>query len=96
MVIVREPLQLLGVLAIVTLGNTLAAVVLLFPPTVDASLLTAHVAIVGYGRVGRRIAETLRERRIPFTIAEQNASWSRRCASKASTPSPATRTIPRS
>jgi CPA2 family monovalent cation:H+ antiporter-2 len=152
MVIVREPLQLLGVLAIVILGNTLAAIalVLLFryplntaltvgaglaqigefsfilarlgvthgllseegqslilagailsiainpaiwalveplrkhadlrrtdplaelPPTVDASLRTGHVAIVGYGRVGRRIAETLRERRISFTIAEQN------------------------
>ena len=42
------------------------------PSTVDAALLTGHVAIVGYGRVGRRIAEALRERNIPFTIAEQN------------------------
>jgi CPA2 family monovalent cation:H+ antiporter-2 len=30
------------------------------------------VAIVGYGRVGKRIAATLRERNIPYTIAEQN------------------------
>ncbi len=161
MVIVREPLALLGVLAIVILGNTLAAIalVLLFryplntaltvgaglaqigefsfilarlgvthgllseegqslilagailsiainpavwaivepaqrwirarsslaqrleqradplsvlPDTVDASQLTGHVAIVGYGRVGRRIAETLQQRGIPFTIAETN------------------------
>jgi CPA2 family monovalent cation:H+ antiporter-2 len=42
------------------------------PDSVDASLLTGHVAIVGYGRVGRRIAESLRERNIPFTVAEQN------------------------
>jgi CPA2 family monovalent cation:H+ antiporter-2 len=153
MVIVREPLQLLGVLAIVIFGNTLAAIalVLLFryplntaltvgaglaqigefsfilarlgvkhhllseeaqslilagailsiainpavwaivapaqrwirferrtdplaelPASVDAAQLTGHVAIVGYGRVGRRIAEALKERRIPYTIAEQN------------------------
>ena len=42
------------------------------PDSVDASLLTGHVAIVGYGRVGRRIASGLRERNIPFTVAEQN------------------------
>ncbi|HUP62459.1 MAG TPA: YbaL family putative K(+) efflux transporter [Thermoanaerobaculia bacterium] len=42
------------------------------PTSVDASLLTGHVAIVGYGRVGKRIAAALRERNIPFTIAEQN------------------------
>ena len=42
------------------------------PDSVDASLLTGHVTIVGYGRVGRRIAEALRERNVPFTIAEQN------------------------
>jgi CPA2 family monovalent cation:H+ antiporter-2 len=42
------------------------------PDSVDAGLLTGHVAIVGYGRVGRRIAEALAERRIPFTVAEQN------------------------
>ena len=42
------------------------------PDSVDASLLTGHVAIVGYGRVGRRIAEALTEQNIPYTIAEQN------------------------
>ena len=42
------------------------------PDTVDAARLTGHVAIVGYGRVGRRIAAALREQRIPYTIAEQS------------------------
>jgi monovalent cation:H+ antiporter-2, CPA2 family len=42
------------------------------PTSVDASLLTGHVAIVGYGRVGKRIAAALREQNVPFTIAEQN------------------------
>ncbi len=42
------------------------------PTSVDAALLTGHVAIVGYGRVGRRIVQALRERNVPFTIAEQN------------------------
>jgi monovalent cation:H+ antiporter-2, CPA2 family len=42
------------------------------PTSVDAALLTGHVAIVGYGRVGKRIAAALREKNIPYTIAEQN------------------------
>ncbi|HET8797043.1 MAG TPA: YbaL family putative K(+) efflux transporter [Thermoanaerobaculia bacterium] len=42
------------------------------PDSVDASLLTGHVAIVGYGRVGKRIAAALHENGIPYTIAEQN------------------------
>ncbi|HYO78674.1 MAG TPA: YbaL family putative K(+) efflux transporter [Thermoanaerobaculia bacterium] len=42
------------------------------PDSVDSAQLTGHVAIVGYGRVGRRIAEALAERQIHFTIAEQN------------------------
>jgi CPA2 family monovalent cation:H+ antiporter-2 len=42
------------------------------PSTVDAAQLTGHVAIVGYGRVGRRIADALRERNIAYTVAEQN------------------------
>ncbi|HEX7828046.1 MAG TPA: cation:proton antiporter, partial [Thermoanaerobaculia bacterium] len=42
------------------------------PTSVDAALLTGHVAIVGYGRVGRRIAAALLERNIPYTIAETN------------------------
>jgi len=42
------------------------------PMSVDPATLTGHVAIVGYGRVGRRIAEALAERNIPYTIAEEN------------------------
>jgi monovalent cation:H+ antiporter-2, CPA2 family len=41
------------------------------PGTVDIGTLTGHVLIVGYGRVGRRIAEVLGERRVPFVVAEQ-------------------------
>lgn len=42
------------------------------PMTVDSSLLTGHVVLVGYGRVGRRIGVSLREQKIPFVVAEQN------------------------
>jgi CPA2 family monovalent cation:H+ antiporter-2 len=42
------------------------------PVSVDPAQLTGHVAIVGYGRVGRRVADALAERHIPFTIAEEN------------------------
>ncbi|MCD6060797.1 MAG: Kef family transporter [Moraxellaceae bacterium] len=42
------------------------------PDSVDAELLTGHVTLVGYGRVGRRIGERLREHRIRFVVAEQN------------------------
>jgi monovalent cation:H+ antiporter-2, CPA2 family len=42
------------------------------PTSVDAASLTGHVAIVGYGRVGKRIAAALQEKNIPYTIAEQN------------------------
>lgn len=42
------------------------------PMTVDQRLLTDHVVLVGYGRVGKRIGDTLREQRIPFVVAEQN------------------------
>ncbi|MEO8453434.1 MAG: YbaL family putative K(+) efflux transporter [Gemmatimonadota bacterium] len=42
------------------------------PTTVDQSSLTGHVLLVGYGRVGRRIAEALDARRIPYVVAEQN------------------------
>lgn len=42
------------------------------PMTVDQTLLTGHVVIIGYGRVGRRIGEALRQRAIPFVVAEQN------------------------
>jgi monovalent cation:H+ antiporter-2, CPA2 family len=40
--------------------------------TVDQKRLTGHVLIVGFGRVGRRIAEAMTERGIPIVVAEQN------------------------
>ncbi len=42
------------------------------PATVDQAILTGHVLLVGYGRVGRRIAAILADRGIPFVVAEQN------------------------
>jgi CPA2 family monovalent cation:H+ antiporter-2 len=42
------------------------------PMTVDQNHLTGQVVLVGYGRVGRRIGESLRQRGIPFVVAEQN------------------------
>ena len=34
--------------------------------------LTGQVVLVGYGRVGRRIAQMLDEKRIPYVVAEEN------------------------
>jgi CPA2 family monovalent cation:H+ antiporter-2 len=42
------------------------------PATVNQELLTRHVVMVGYGRVGRRIADALAARGVPLVIAEQN------------------------
>ncbi|HRY45271.1 MAG TPA: YbaL family putative K(+) efflux transporter [Thermoanaerobaculia bacterium] len=42
------------------------------PTTVDEALLTGQVVLVGYGRVGRRIAEALSERRVPCVVAEMS------------------------
>ena len=42
------------------------------PTSVDQALLTGQVVLVGYGRVGRRIAQALKERAVPFVVAEQN------------------------
>jgi CPA2 family monovalent cation:H+ antiporter-2 len=42
------------------------------PATVNQDLLTRHVVLVGYGRVGRRIADALAVNGIPLVIAEQN------------------------
>ncbi|MES1979657.1 MAG: YbaL family putative K(+) efflux transporter [Pseudomonadota bacterium] len=42
------------------------------PATTEAKYLAKHVVLVGYGRVGRRIAEALTARQIPFVVAEQN------------------------
>jgi CPA2 family monovalent cation:H+ antiporter-2 len=42
------------------------------PMTVDEHRLTGHVLLVGYGRVGKRIADALTARGIPIVVAEQN------------------------
>lgn len=42
------------------------------PMSVPSEQLTGHVVLVGYGRVGRRIAESLLEKRVRFVVAEQN------------------------
>ena len=42
------------------------------PDSVDQQKLTGQVMLVGYGRVGRKIAENLAERGVHFIVAEQN------------------------
>ncbi|WP_332742756.1 YbaL family putative K(+) efflux transporter [Hydrogenophaga sp.] len=42
------------------------------PASTDESLLARQVVLVGLGRVGQRIAQTLREKGIPFVVAEEN------------------------
>jgi CPA2 family monovalent cation:H+ antiporter-2 len=42
------------------------------PMSTDRKYLAGQVVLVGYGRVGKRIADTLSEQRIPFVIAEEN------------------------
>ena len=42
------------------------------PMSVPQSQLTGQVVLVGYGRVGSRIAEAMREAGIDFVVAEQN------------------------
>ena len=42
------------------------------PASVDQTVLSGHVVLVGYGRVGRRVADALTARSIPFVVAEQN------------------------
>jgi CPA2 family monovalent cation:H+ antiporter-2 len=42
------------------------------PAAMDARLLSKHVVLVGYGRVGRRIGEALAQKGIPYVVAEQN------------------------
>lgn len=42
------------------------------PMSTDQALLTGQVVLVGYGRVGKRIAETLNEHGIHYVVAEQN------------------------
>ncbi|MEP7346526.1 MAG: YbaL family putative K(+) efflux transporter [Gemmatimonadaceae bacterium] len=42
------------------------------PATVSQERVTGHTVLVGYGRVGRRIADALIERGTSFVVAEQN------------------------
>ncbi|ODV41993.1 sodium:proton antiporter [Cupriavidus sp. UYMMa02A] len=42
------------------------------PMSTERKYLEGQVVLIGYGRVGRRIASALRSRGIPFVVAEQN------------------------
>jgi CPA2 family monovalent cation:H+ antiporter-2 len=42
------------------------------PATVDVETLTGHVVLVGYGRVGTRIAKAMSERGIRYVVVEVN------------------------
>ncbi|MDB5964672.1 MAG: Kef-type potassium/proton antiporter, family, partial [Polaromonas sp.] len=42
------------------------------PAATEERYLALHVVLVGYGRVGRRIAEALLAHHIPFVVVEQN------------------------
>jgi len=42
------------------------------PMSTERKYLEGQVVLVGYGRVGRRIARSLEERGIPYVVAEQN------------------------
>ncbi|HEU4621201.1 MAG TPA: YbaL family putative K(+) efflux transporter [Burkholderiaceae bacterium] len=42
------------------------------PMSTDRKYLSNQVVLVGYGRVGRHIAQPLRERGIPFVVADEN------------------------
>ncbi len=42
------------------------------PTSTERKYLERQVVLVGYGRVGQRIAEDLLQRNIPFVVAEQN------------------------
>jgi CPA2 family monovalent cation:H+ antiporter-2 len=52
------------------------------PASVDERCLCGQVVLVGYGRVGRRIGETLAERDIPFVVIEQNRELVERLRTK--------------
>ncbi|MDR2881253.1 MAG: cation:proton antiporter, partial [Azoarcus sp.] len=42
------------------------------PMSTDRKYLEGQVVLVGYGRIGQRIAKALEERNIPYVVAEQN------------------------
>ena len=42
------------------------------PAEIEPEHMTNHVVLVGYGRVGRRIADALQQARVTFVVAEEN------------------------
>jgi CPA2 family monovalent cation:H+ antiporter-2 len=52
------------------------------PASVEVETLTGHVVLVGYGRVGRRIAEALSEQDFPYVVAEVNRELVERLRSR--------------
>ncbi len=42
------------------------------PTSTDRRLQSGQVGLIGYGRVGRRLAQAMRDRAIPFVVVEQN------------------------
>jgi len=42
------------------------------PMTTDPKYLAQQVVLVGYGRVGRKVAEALRAANVPYVVAEEN------------------------
>jgi len=42
------------------------------PMSTERTLLSQHVVLVGYGRVGKRIGDALKSQGLPFVVAEQN------------------------
>ncbi len=62
------------------------------PMTTERKYLEGQVVLVGYGRVGRRIARAMQARGIPFVVADAEPRARRRpCARRASRRSRATR-----
>ncbi|HSI52545.1 MAG TPA: YbaL family putative K(+) efflux transporter, partial [Ramlibacter sp.] len=45
------------------------------PMTTDPKYLSGQVVLVGWGRVGKQIAEGLQAQRIPFVVAEENREF---------------------
>jgi CPA2 family monovalent cation:H+ antiporter-2 len=45
------------------------------PMSFDPTRLSGQVVLVGYGRVGRRIAQALQRQDIPYVVAEQNREF---------------------
>jgi CPA2 family monovalent cation:H+ antiporter-2 len=52
------------------------------PATVAVETLTGHVVLVGYGRVGRRIADALSEQGVRYVVAEINRELVERLRSR--------------